>query len=113
MNKLIDRLKEKNLIRVIDTPLDVELEIPHVAYIEAKKPNPKALLLTHPKDGASERDSPVKINRFGSFELTRELLGGDEVIAREITSLLTMRPPKGLMEKIKTLLKPPKAKQRL
>ncbi|MFP4485559.1 MAG: menaquinone biosynthesis decarboxylase [Campylobacterales bacterium] len=99
MNKLIDRLKEKNLIRVIDTPLDVELEIPHVAYIEAKKPNPKALLFTHPKDGERELDIPVMMNIFGSFELTRELLGDEEVIAKEITSLLKLSKVKSIVPK--------------
>jgi 4-hydroxy-3-polyprenylbenzoate decarboxylase len=110
MNKLVERLKEKNLIKIIDTPLDIELEIPHVAYVEAKKPEPKALLFTHPKDGEKSLDIPVMMNIFGSFKLTRELLGDEEVIAKEIASLLKMQPPKGFMEKIKTLLKLSKVK---
>ena len=30
----------KHHIKIIDTPLAIDLEIPHLAYIEAKKKNP-------------------------------------------------------------------------
>jgi 4-hydroxy-3-polyprenylbenzoate decarboxylase len=35
--KFIRILREKNLLKIIDEKLDVNLEIPHIAYIEAKK----------------------------------------------------------------------------
>ena len=36
---MLERLQK--YIKIIDTPLDINLEIPHLAYIEAKKKNPK------------------------------------------------------------------------
>lgn len=45
MQKAIAMLKEHDLLRVIDEPLDIDLEIPHVAYIEVKNPIPKRFCL--------------------------------------------------------------------
>jgi len=53
MRSYLDLLKEHNLLRVIDEPLDIHLEIPHIAYVEVKKPESKALLFTRPIDKKS------------------------------------------------------------
>ncbi len=37
MKEFIQILKENDLLRVIEEPVDVDLEIAHLAYIEAKK----------------------------------------------------------------------------
>ena len=37
MQNFIELLKENDLLKIIEEPLDVEVEIPHLAYIEAKK----------------------------------------------------------------------------
>ena len=51
MDTLIEIFKQHNEIEIIDTPLDIYLEIPHLAYLEVKKPNGgKALLFTRPID---------------------------------------------------------------
>jgi len=104
MKHTIELLKEKNLIKIIDTPLDIKLEIPHVAYIEAKKENPKALLFTAPKEGEKSFNTPVFMNIFGSFPLNELLVGDANKIAKAIESLLKMQPPKTLGEKIKKAL---------
>lgn len=105
MQRFIDILKEKNLLKIITEPLDINLEIPHVAYAEAKKEHPKALLFTHPKDGDKSFDMPVVMNLFGSHALTHALVGDAQKIAAAIESYLKQKPPKTLKDKLKTLLK--------
>ena len=69
MREFIKLAKERNLLKIIDTPLDVELEIPYISYIEVKKDNAKALLFTHPKRGDKIFDAPVlKIGRASCRE---------------------------------------------
>lgn len=104
LTKTIDLLNEKGELRIIDTPLDINLEIPHLAYAEVKKENGgKALLFTHPVDKATGKqfDIPVVMNLFGSYRRT-ELLFGRQVegVASEIEKLLHMKPPQGFKEKI-------------
>lgn len=72
-----------------------------MAYIEAKKENPKALLFTSPKDGEKSFSIPVFMNIFGSFELNEIVVGDANKIAKAIEFLLKIKPPKTLREKIK------------
>ncbi len=39
MREFLKLLKKHDELEIIDTPLEVDLEIAHLAYIEAKKPN--------------------------------------------------------------------------
>ncbi|RDU65870.1 menaquinone biosynthesis decarboxylase [Helicobacter didelphidarum] len=48
MQNFIKFLQSHNELKVIDEPLDIELEIPHLAYLEVKKKDSKALLFTNP-----------------------------------------------------------------
>ena len=97
---MLERLKK--YIEVIDTPLDVNLEIPHLAYIEAKKKNPKILMFTNPVEGDKKFDIPVVMNVFANDEVVREIFGRNlDEIAKEIESLIKMKPPKTLSEKLK------------
>ena len=48
MDRVIALLREHDLLRVIDEELDIDLEIPHLAYIEVKKEDSRALLFTKP-----------------------------------------------------------------
>lgn len=104
MKKTLDLLRSHNELRVIDTPLDVYLEIPHLAYAEVKKQDGgKALLFTHPLDKARGKtyDTPVVMNLFGSYRRTELLFGRDvEGVATEIETLLHMKPPQNFKEKI-------------
>ncbi len=102
--KTIELLKSRNELRVIDTPLDIYLEIPHLAYAEVKKSGGgKALLFTHPIDSKTGKafDIPVVMNLFGSYERTELLFGRSvEGVAEEIEKLLHMKPPASLKEKM-------------
>ena len=107
MQKTINLLKKHNEITVIDEPLDIYLEIPHLAYMEVKKEDGgKALLFTHPVDtkNGTKFDVPVVMNLFGSYKRTELLFGREiESVADEITKLLHMKPPEGLGNKISML----------
>lgn len=108
MQKAIAMLKEHDLLRVIDEPLDIDLEIPHVAYIEVKKPDSKALLFTHPVSKRLNKtfQTPVLMNLFGSHAATNLFLGKPaEEIAEEIEQLLKLKPPASLMDKFGMLSK--------
>ncbi len=102
--KTIEKLVALDEIRIINEPLDIVLEIPHLAYAEVKKDNGgKALLFTHPIDSKTGKkfDTPVVMNLFGSYKRTEFLFGRDvEGVAAEIEKLLHMKPPQGFKEKI-------------
>ena len=71
-DKTIELLKKYNLLRIIEEPLDINLEIPHIAYIEVKKKDSKAVLFKNPvsKRLNKKYDIPVLMNLFGSFYAT-------------------------------------------
>jgi 4-hydroxy-3-polyprenylbenzoate decarboxylase len=104
MKKTINLLKAHNELRVIDEALDIYLEIPHIAYAEVKKDNGgKAVLFTNvvDKKRGVEFSEPVLMNVFGSYKRCELLFGRTiESVADEITKLLHMKPPSGIMEKI-------------
>ena len=103
MEDVVAWLKEKGNLKVIDEPLDVELEIPHVAYIEVKKEDSRPLLFTKPINKAKgiEYDMPVLMNIFANKEITQKIFGKhpDEV-AEGIEELLKLKPPKTLKAKL-------------
>lgn len=104
MEATIELLRRHDELLVIDEPLDIYLEIPHLAYAEVKKGEEgKALLFTRPVDAANNRtfSIPVLMNIFGSFSRTKLLFGRDvEGIAAEITKLLHMKPPASFAQKM-------------
>jgi 4-hydroxy-3-polyprenylbenzoate decarboxylase len=103
MQKTIDLLTNHNELTIIDEPLDIYLEIPHIAYLEVKKAEEgKALLFTKPLDkkNQSSFDVPVLMNVFGSTKRTALLFGRDiEGISKEIETLMHMKPPQNMMDK--------------
>ncbi len=106
MKDVIEFLKAKGNLKVIDEPLDVELEIPHIAYLEVKRRDSRPLLFTKPVYRAKgiEYDIPVLMNIFANKQITREIFGKEpDEIGNSIESLMKFKPPKGLMEKIKML----------
>jgi 4-hydroxy-3-polyprenylbenzoate decarboxylase len=106
MQKTIDLLRSRGELTEIHDELDIYLEIPHIAYVEVKKENSKALLFTNPvnkKDGTKFQD-PVLMNLFGSFERTELLFGRSvEGVAEEIETLLHMKPPASMRDKFSML----------
>ena len=89
--KTIELLKKHDLLRIIEEPLDIYLEIPHIAYIEVKKPDSKALLFTNPIDKKNNKtfDTPVLMNIFCSQKAVELLIGDANKIANEIEPSIT------------------------
>jgi len=104
MKKTIELLKRNDEIKFIDEELDIYLEIPHIAYAEVKKEDGgKALVFTNvvDKKSGTKFEEPVVMNVFASYRRCEILFGRTiESVADEITNLLHMKPPAGLMEKI-------------
>ncbi|MCB4753774.1 MAG: UbiD family decarboxylase [Sulfurovum sp.] len=77
MQDVIQWLKENGNLKIIDEPLDVELEIPHVAYIEVKKEDSRPILFTNPINKAKKiaYDMPVLMNIFANKALTEKIFG--------------------------------------
>ncbi len=103
MDKALELLKEHNLLRVIDDEVDIDLEIPHIAYIEVKKEDSRALLFTKPvsKRLGKKFSTPVLMNLFGSHKAINLFLGKDaDEIADEIEALLKIKPPNSFSQKI-------------
>ncbi|KIM03725.1 MAG: 3-octaprenyl-4-hydroxybenzoate carboxy-lyase [Sulfurovum sp. AS07-7] len=106
MRDIVQWLKDNNELKIIDEALDVELEIPHIAYIEVKKENSKPILFTNPinKSKNISYDIPVLMNIFASKALTKKIFGTHpDIIASKIEHLLKFKPPKGFINKIKML----------
>ena len=101
-DKTIQLLKDNNLLKIIDEPLDIYLEIPHIAYIEVKKEVSYALLFTNPIDKKNNKtfDIPVLMNVFCSPKAVELFIGDGDKIAKEIEGLLKMKPPEGFMNKL-------------
>ncbi|WP_373032692.1 menaquinone biosynthesis decarboxylase [Sulfurovum sp.] len=103
MQDVIQWLKDNGNLKIIDEPLDVELEIPHVAYIEVKTDDSRPILFTNPINKAKgiEYDMPVLMNIFANKELTEKIFGKHpDDVAEGIDQLLKLKPPKGLKAKL-------------
>ncbi|MBU1658073.1 menaquinone biosynthesis decarboxylase [bacterium] len=104
MQKTIKLLTKEEELTIINEPLDIYLEIPHLAYAEVKKKDGgKALLFTNvvdTKNGIKFEES-VLMNVFGSYRRCELLFGRTiESVADEITKLLHMKPPLGFLNKL-------------
>ena len=98
MRNFVNRLIELDLLRVINEPVDVELEMAHIAYIEVKKQDAKALLFTRPMRQGRIYEIPVLMNLFGSPRLVAAILGDVERLADNVGKLLRPKPPKSMAE---------------
>ncbi len=108
MREYLELLKENGLLKVIEDELDIDLEIPHIAYIEVKKRDSKAILFKNPVSKRLNKkfDTPVLMNLFGSFKATELFLGkrADD-IAEEIEDLLHLKPPSSFQDKLSLFAK--------
>lgn len=109
MQRLVKLLQQHQELDVVDTPLDIYLEIPHLAYLEAKKPKGgKALLFTNPIDKKQNTkfEIPVLMNIFGSEKRVELIMGRPlDSIQNEISNLLNLSPAKNLLDLISRLRK--------
>ena len=101
-NKTIQILKDNDLLKIINEPLDIYLEIPHIAYLEIKQEDSKALLFTNVIDKKNNKifDIPILMNIFCSPKAVELFIGDANAIASEIEDLLKMKPPQGFADKI-------------
>ena len=104
MKEAIELLKKHDLLKIIDDELDIYLEIPHIAYIEVKKEDSKAILFTNVVDKKNNKkfDIPVLMNVFCNEKAVELFIGDGDKIGREIESLLKMKPPTTFSEKLST-----------
>ena len=103
MTDVVAWLKENGNLKIIEEPLDVELEIPHAAYIEVKKDDSRPLLFTRPvnKNKGIEYTVPVLMNIFANKEITQKIFGKHpDEIASGIDGLMKLKPPRGFKEKL-------------
>ena len=108
MKRTIKLFKEHGLLRVIDDEVDIDLEVAHIAYIETKKDDSKALLFTNvvSKRLNKKFSMPVLMNTFCSYEATNLLFGKDpDTVASQIEELLHLKPPVGFYGKIEMFSK--------
>ena len=108
MQDVVQWLKDNGNLKIIDEPLDVELEIPHVAYVEVKTDDSRPILFTNPINKAKgiEYDMPVLMNIFANKELTEKIFGKHpDDVAKGIDELLKLKPPKGFKAKLAMLPK--------
>ena len=98
----IKLLKDNGLLRVIDEPADIDLEIAHASYIEVKRENSQALLFTNPICKKTGRKfAPVLANIYGSKRALELIFGREpDEIASEIERLLKPKKPKSFGEKL-------------
>ncbi len=105
LRQFIDLLDQRGQLKRISAPVEVELEIAEIADRCVKSGGP-ALLFERPTapDGAPF-DLPVLINAYGSDERMRMALGVEslEAVAEEVAELLEIKPPEGIIEKVKML----------
>jgi len=104
MEKAIEILKNNDLLKIIDDELDIYLEIPHIAYIEVKRADSKAILFTNVVDRKNNKkfDMPVLMNVFCNEKAVKLFIGDGDKIGDEIESLLKMKPPTSFSEKLST-----------
>ncbi|ECL3420304.1 menaquinone biosynthesis decarboxylase [Campylobacter jejuni] len=104
MKEFIQILKENDLLRVIEESVDVDLEIAHLAYIEAKKGEKgKALLFKNPIDKKLNKQYkfPVLMNTFCNEKALNLAFGRDyEEVAEEISKLTKLHIPTSFKAKM-------------
>jgi len=108
MQDVVQWLKDNGNLKIIDEPLDVELEIPHVAYVEVKTDDSRPILFTKPinKEKGIEYDMPVLMNIFANKELTEKIFGKHpDELAEGIDGLFKLKPPKDFKAKLAMLPK--------
>ncbi|MGH9395811.1 MAG: menaquinone biosynthesis decarboxylase [Terriglobia bacterium] len=108
LREFIASLEREKELKRIKVPVDVDLEITEVADRVSKSGGP-ALLFEKPRSVKDNTDysMPLLINALGTkkrLELALEV-GSLEDVAHRIQELLEMKPPEGLLGKMKMLPK--------
>src|SRR5579875_138734 len=106
LRELIARLEREGELKRISVPVDVDLEIAEITDRVSKAGGP-ALLFEKPRSASENKNypSPVLMNAFGTrrrLELALDV-SSVEAVAHRIEDLLEIKPPEGLLDKVKML----------
>ena len=107
LREFVDALERAGELRRVKVPVDVELEITEIADRSVKSGGPALLFEKPVAPGGHEYDVPVLINAYASDERMKLALGVDsmDAVADEVAELLEIKPPEGIIEKVKMLPK--------
>ena len=108
MKDVIEWLKQNGNLKVINEPVDVILEAPHIAYLEVKKEDSRPILFTKPiwREKNIEYKMPLLMNLFANREITTKILGKEpNNIAKAIEELMKPQAPTSLIDKLQLLPK--------
>ncbi len=107
LQSFVSDLDRAGELRRITAPVDVELEIAEIADRCVKAGGP-ALLFENPvSPGGESYGIPVLINAYASDKRIQMALGIEslDAVADEVAELLEIKPPEGIIEKVKMLPK--------
>lgn len=100
MQKWVEILRQNGLLKIIEEPVNIDLEMGYIAYAEVKSEDSKAILFTNPIDNSGKKFPPVLVNTFGSFRALEIIFGRKpDEIANEIERLIKPCKPQSLKEK--------------
>ena len=107
LKEFVDALERAGELRRVKVPVDVELEITEIADRSVKSGGPALLFEKPVGTGGEEYDVPVLINAYASDQRMKLALGVEsmDAVADEVAELLEIKPPEGIIEKVKMLPK--------
>ncbi|MEE9256766.1 MAG: UbiD family decarboxylase, partial [bacterium] len=107
LQNFVSDLERAGELRRIAVPVDVELEITEIADRLVKSGGPALLFESPVAPDGSRFDIPVLINAYASDRRLRMALGIEslDAVADEVAELLEIKPPEGIIEKVKMLPK--------
>ena len=107
LREFVSDLESAGELRRIAAPVDVELEITEIADRCVKSGGPALLFEAPVGPGGQRYDIPVLINAYASDARIVRALGVEslDAVADEIAELLEIKPPEGIVEKVKMLPK--------
>ena len=107
LREFVDALERAGELRRVKAPVEIELEITEIADRSVKNGGPALLFEKPVGPGGEEFDIPVLINAYASDERMKLALGVEsmEAVADEVAELLEIKPPEGIIAKVKMLPK--------
>ncbi len=108
LREFITRLEREKELKRVGVGIDVDLEITEITDRVSKAGGP-ALLFEKPRSAKDGKDYsvPLLINTLGTKKRVELALGVSSLddVARRIEDLLAMKPPEGLLDKVRMLPK--------
>ena len=107
LKSFVADLENAGELRRISAPVDIELEITEIADRSVKAGGPALLFESPMAPDGTRYDVPVLINAYASDRRIEMALGIEslDAVAGEVAELLEIKPPEGIVEKVKMLPK--------